>query len=70
VRVGNETLASYTYEAKTGYLKTMTYGNGFSIRYAYDILGRTTSVYQDEMLRLSYEYDGDGNLYKFTDRFF
>ena len=69
VAVGNETLASYTYEAKTGNLLTMTYGNGFALRYYYDKLGRTTSVYQDEMCRFEYEYDGAGNLYKLTDRF-
>jgi len=69
VRAENSVLASYTYEAKTGNLLTMTYGNGFALRYYYDKLGRTKSVYQDEMCRFEYEYDGAGNLYKLTDRF-
>ena len=53
------------YDAKTGRLAKQTYGNGASATYAYDLLGRVTSItHKDKGGRvreaLSYRYDMDG----------
>ena len=37
VSVGNKSLASYTYGANNGLLTQMTYGNGDSVSYSYDV---------------------------------
>ncbi len=34
----------YTYQDKTGWLTSVTYGNGFVINCTYDVFGRTTQV--------------------------
>ena len=45
----------------------MTYGNGFGISYTYDVFGRTTKVKYNGVDQFSYVYDGNGNLFTFTD---
>ena len=67
VKAMNNTLASYTYQAKTGWLTSVTYGNGFVISYTYDVFGRTTKVKYNGVDQFSYVYDGNGNLFTFTD---
>ena len=44
VTVGSQTLISYGYDASTGDLNTMTYGNGQVMSFTYDRMGRLTSV--------------------------
>ena len=68
VRVMNDhTLATYTYQDKTGWLLSVTYGNGFVISYTYDIFGRTTRVKYNGTEQYSYVYNSAGNLFTFTD---
>ena len=67
VKAMNNTLATYTYQAKTGWLTSVTYGNGFVISYTYDVFGRTTKVKYNGADQYSYVYDGNGNLFTFTD---
>ena len=72
VTVGtNNTLASYEYNANNGKLSTMTYGNGTVVEYVYDELDRVAEVwYTENSIRTkaySYEYDANGNLYRFND---
>ena len=40
--MGSQNLASYDYAANNGPLETMNYGNGDSVEYVYDYLGRVT----------------------------
>ena len=53
---------------KTNYLNTLAYGNGDSVQYTYDQLGRVTqeSYYEDNSTTVSdtvkYQYDNDGAL--------
>ncbi|MBQ8215089.1 MAG: RHS repeat protein, partial [Clostridia bacterium] len=49
-------LATYTYQDKTGWLLSVTYGNGFVISYTYDIFGRTTRVKYNGTEQYSYVY--------------
>ena len=44
-----------------------TYGNGFTVSYSYDILGRVTTVKYGSTTAYTYEYDGSGNLTLFRD---
>lgn len=72
VAVADRTLATYVYGANNGPLQTMTYGNGDTVEYTYDNLGRTKQVtYKtasgDISRVLSYTYTGDGQLYSIHD---
>ena len=60
-----KTILQNTYDAKTGRLAKQTYGNGASATYAYDLMGRVTSItHKDKGGRvreaLAYRYDKDG----------
>ena len=63
----DKTLASYTYQANTGLMLSTTYGNGFTVAYSYDNLGRATTVKYNGTTAYTYEYDGSGNLVLFKD---
>ena len=65
--MNDHTLATYTYQDKTGWLLSVTYGNGFVISYTYDIFGRTTRVKYNGTEQYSYVYNSAGNLFTFTD---
>ena len=73
IKVGDTgILASYTYNEYNGKLATMTYGNGTKVEYVYDELDRVSEVWytegtEDEAKAYSYEYDANGNLYRFND---
>ena len=67
IKVGTQTLASYTYAPKDGLLTQMTYGNGATVSYAYDTLGRKTQTTTAGGDSYSYRYTGDGQLYEMTD---
>lgn len=62
VKVGSRTLASYTYMANNGPLTKVTYGNGYTIEYGYDILGRIVTETQDGVLKYRYLYSSEGDL--------
>ena len=67
VSVGGIPLTSYEYGAKNGSLLTQRYGNGATVSFTYDNLGRVqTSTYSDGRI-LHYSYTGDGQLYSVTD---
>ena len=72
VKVGTSTLASYTYNNYNGKMASMTYGNGTKVEYVYDELDRVAEVWYTEnggskTKAYSYEYDANGNLYRFND---
>ena len=62
VKVGSQTLASYTYENVTNLLKTLAYGNGDSVQYTYDNQGRLTGQSYGDSDTVTYLYDNDGAL--------
>ncbi len=67
LKVGGQTLATYTYQIGTGLLLTQTYANGDNVSFTYDNLGRTkTATYSDGRV-LTYAYDGEGRLYSATE---
>ena len=57
-------LASYAYENNTnGRLAQMTYGNGETVSYTYDLFDRKTAeTYNDGAITYHYEYDVEGSL--------
>ena len=67
LKVGTQTLATYTYGAGNGLLMSQTYANGDSVSFTYDNLGRTkTATYSDGRV-LTYVYNGEGNLHSVTE---
>ena len=67
LKVGTQTLATYTYGAGNGLLMSQTYANGDSVSFTYDNLGRTkTATYSDGQV-LTYVYNGEGNLQSVTE---
>ena len=65
VRVGDNTLAEYTYNDTTHNLERMTYGNGRVVEYAYDKYDRLKYKDQaDEDEYVYYYYDYLGNVIK------
>ena len=66
-KAGTATLSTNQYNATTGLLESVTYGNNFKINYVYDNLDRLTQVKLGNTLRYEYVYDGEGNLYSERD---
>ena len=67
VKAGSYTLASYTYGSKNGPLTKQTYGNGATVSFAYDNLGRNKTTTYSGGRTLTYAYTGDGQLYSIKD---
>lgn len=72
ISVGEQSLATYTYGQNNGYLQSMRFGNGATVAYTYDNLGRIkTEVHTDPdetvTRTLTYTYTGDGQLYSIHD---
>ena len=74
IKAGNNTLASYEYNAKNGKLSYLHYGNGLNVKYDYDSIDRVerisynttgSSSYTDAYV---YSYDSNGNLCKIDDK--
>ena len=63
LRVGGRLLATYEYGVGNGPLVRQTYGNGTSISFEYDNLGRMKSAVYSDGGRTNYFYTGDGQLY-------
>lgn len=60
---GTRTLATYAYANNNGNLTKMTYGNGHSVSYTYDIFDRVTSMqYNDTGIEVLYTYNAEGSL--------
>lgn len=67
VKAGGVTLATYTYEDVTNYLKKLAYGNGDSVEYTYNTQGQLlTQTYEDGDV-LTYRYGNSGELASVTD---
>ena len=66
VKAGDNTLASYTYNAGNGKLNTLTYGNGDAVQYVYDALDRISEIKYNNgdgfVTAYEYGYDSNGNL--------
>ena len=67
VNVGSILLASYEYAAKNGNLLEQTYGNGDTVSFTYDHLGRVVESTYSSGRVLRYTYTGDGQVYSITD---
>lgn len=68
VEIGSYTLAEYTYtNDRNRYLNTLDYGNGDSIQYEYDKMGRVTKQTYEDGATVSYQYDNNGALATVTD---
>ena len=68
IQAGSRTLISHSYSADGNHQLTRSdYGNGDSVSYGYDSLGRTRSVRYEDGAEVSYAYDNNGNLGLLTD---
>ena len=72
VTAGENELAEYTYNQNNGKLNKITYGNGFSVSYVYNVLELLTEVWYNYTDGTSenvyeYEYTADGQVYRFID---
>ena len=61
--LGGRLLATYEYGVGNGPLVKQTYGNGTSITFEYDNLGRIKTATYSDGGKVSYFYTGDGQLY-------
>ena len=68
VKVGNRTLASYSYtDDHNLYLQELQYGNGDSVGYSYDSWGRVAKETYETGNAVFYAYNNDGELAIVTD---
>jgi YD repeat-containing protein len=71
VKAGENSLAAYTYNANNGKLKTVTYGNGFSVEYFYNDLENVSEVWYTvngtSFAAYRYDYTESGLLYSVED---
>jgi hypothetical protein len=67
IRVGDRLLASYAYGQNNGPLTMQTYGNGETVSYEYDHLGRVSKTVYSSGLVLTYAYSGEGYLSSVTE---
>ena len=72
-KVGNRTLASYSYNSNNGKLNTLTYGNGLNVHYVYDQLNRVSEVQYRQgstgsfTTAFSYTYNAGGQIHSIRD---
>ena len=68
IQAGSRTLIRHSYSTDGNHQLTRSdYGNGDSVSYGYDSLGRTTSVRYEDGAQVDYIYDNNGNLGLLTD---
>lgn len=67
IAVGSRQLASYDYGSQNGNLRSMTYGNGTTVSYTYDVLDRVTDELWNGALKYQYFYNAEGDLAKKLD---
>ena len=71
-KVGATALSTNAYDAYKR-LSTVTYANGFAVRYVYDKLDRVTKIYEkqgtaDEIPAYEFQYNNEGDLYALRNR--
>lgn len=66
VKVGSRNLAANIYANGNGQLTKQTYGNGATVNYTYDILGRIKTATYSDGRKLTYAYNGEGQLHSLT----
>lgn len=66
-KVGSRNLASNIYANGNGQLTKQTYGNGATVNYTYDILGRIKTATYSDGRKLTYAYNGEGQLHSLTE---
>ena len=67
VSIGSRTLAQYSYDEQTNFLEKLDYGNGDSVQYEYDSLGRVLTQTYEDGDTVTYDYDNNGALATVTD---
>lgn len=67
IKIGNRTLAEYSYTAKDHYLSALDYGNEDKVQYTYDKQGRVTKQTYEDGVTVTYRYDNNGALASVTD---
>ena len=67
ISVGSRELASYDYGSQNGNLRSMTYGNGTTVSYTYDVFDRVTEEKWGNTLKYQYFYNAEGDLAKKLD---
>jgi YD repeat-containing protein len=67
VKVGNVSLITYGYKAGNGDLDIITYGNGDTNTYQYDIYGNVSELAVDGNVRYKWSADNAGNVIKHED---
>ena len=67
MKVGNTTLADYTYAANNGNLTRLDYGNGAYVTYTYDKLDRIVGECYNGVQRATYTYAPNGNMSTVSD---
>ena len=67
VKVGSRNLAANIYANGNGQLTKQTYGNGATVNYTYDILGRIKTATYSDGRKLTYAYNGEGQLHSLTE---
>ncbi len=67
VSVGSRNLVQNSYNSSTGALTGQTYGNGATVSFQYDDLGRKKQTTYSGGRTIDYTYTGDGQLYSALD---
>ena len=69
MKVGNSTLADYTYASNNGNFSGLNYGNGDSVAYTYDKLDRIIGECYNGVQKATYTYAPNGNISMITDQY-
>ena len=71
IKIGSTTITSQTKNANNGKVNKVTYGNGITVNYEYDVLDRVSKITYNSgstvLTTYIYEYDANGNLAKVID---
>lgn len=67
LKVGSQTLATYSYYTGNGLLKEQVYANADKVSFTYDNLGRTKTTTYSDGRTLTYTYNGEGQLHSLVE---